>query len=71
MWISIELTEQPIERPQVWTVPLNFGIGSLVEFYGMVRETEAEAKIPSLRYEAYSSMAEKMMREKPVFSKTV
>jgi len=64
MWISIELTEQPIERPQVWNVPFNFEIGSLVEFYGIVRETEAEAKIPSLRYEAYASMAEKMMRGK-------
>jgi molybdopterin synthase catalytic subunit len=64
MWISIELTEQPIERPQAWAVPFNLETGSLVEFYGIVRETEAETKITSLRYEAYSSMAEKMMRKK-------
>ena len=64
MWISIELTEQPIVRPQAWAVPFNLEIGSLVEFYGIVRETEAETRIPSLRYEAYSSMAEKVMREK-------
>jgi molybdopterin synthase catalytic subunit len=64
MWISIELTEQPIERPQTWAVPVNLEIGSLVEFYGIVRETEAEAKISSLRFEAYSLMAEKIMREK-------
>jgi molybdopterin synthase catalytic subunit len=64
MWISIELTEQPIARPQTWDVPFNLEIGSLVEFYGLVRETEAEARIRSLCYEAYSSMAEKVMREK-------
>jgi molybdopterin synthase catalytic subunit len=64
MWISIELTEQPIARPQTWTVPFDLETGSLVEFYGIVRETEAAAKIPSLRYEAYASMAEKVMREK-------
>jgi len=64
MWISIELTEQPIARPQTWTVPFHAETGSLVEFYGMVRETEAESKIPSLHYEAYPSMAEKVMREK-------
>ena len=64
MWISIELTEQPIVRPQAWAVPFNLEIGSLVEFYGIVRETEGAAKISSLRYEAYASMAEKVMREK-------
>jgi molybdopterin synthase catalytic subunit len=64
MWISIELTEQPIVRPQAWAVPFNLEIGSLVEFYGIVRETEAETRIASLHYEAYSSMAEKVMREK-------
>ena len=67
MWISIELTNQPIERPQSWAMPINLEIGSLVEFYGIVRETEAESKIPSLRYEAYASMAEKTMREKIAF----
>ena len=64
MWISIELTEQPIVRPQAWAVPFNLEIGSLVEFYGIVRETEAETRIASLHYEAYSSMAEKVMRDK-------
>jgi len=67
MWTSIELTDQPIARPQDWPVPFHAETGSLVEFYGMVRETEAEAKIPSLRYEAYCSMAEKVMREKIAF----
>jgi molybdopterin synthase catalytic subunit len=64
MEISIELTHEPIARPQAWPVPFGPETGSLVEFYGLVRETEGEAKIPALRYEAYASMAEKVMREK-------
>jgi molybdopterin synthase catalytic subunit len=64
MEITIELTREPIARPQTWSVPLDLETGSLVEFYGIVRETEGTAKIPSLRYEAYASMAEKVMREK-------
>ena len=64
MNIDIILTEKPIARPQDWTVPSSPEIGSLVEFYGIVRETEGMDKIPALRYEAYASMAEKVMREK-------
>jgi molybdopterin synthase catalytic subunit len=64
MWIDIELTQEPIARPQTWPVPFDPETGSLVEFFGIVRETEGENKIPSLRYEAYASMAEKVMREK-------
>jgi molybdopterin synthase catalytic subunit len=64
MWIDIALTEEPIARPQTWPVPFDPETGSLVEFYGIVRETEGAAKISSLRYEAYASMAEKVMREK-------
>ena len=64
MQIEIILSEEPIARPQVWNVPYSLETGSLVEFFGMVRETEDSAKIPALRYEAYASMAEKVMREK-------
>jgi molybdopterin synthase catalytic subunit len=64
MWIDIALTQEPIARPQTWNVPFDPETGSLVEFYGVVRETEGAAKISSLRYEAYASMAEKVMREK-------
>jgi molybdopterin synthase catalytic subunit len=64
MHIEIELTDQLIARPQNWAVPLDPETGSLVEFYGIVRETEGTAKIPALKYEAYASMAEKVMREK-------
>ena len=64
MRIDIALTWEPIARPQTWNVPFDPETGSLVEFYGVVRETEGAAKISSLRYEAYTSMAEKVMREK-------
>jgi len=64
MEITIELTQEPISRPQVWNVPASLETGSLVEFFGIVRETEAAEKIPALHYEAYASMAEKVMREK-------
>ena len=64
MDIAIELTQEPIARPQEWSVPASLETGSLVEFFGIVRETEAAEKIPSLHYEAYASMAERVMREK-------
>jgi len=64
MEITIELTREPIARPQVWPAPVAAETGSLVEFYGIVREIEGTAKIDSLYYEAYASMAEKVMRDK-------
>jgi molybdopterin synthase catalytic subunit len=64
MEISIELTREPIARSQAWPEPPAAETGSLVEFCGIVRETEGAAKITSLHYEAYASMAEKVMREK-------
>jgi molybdopterin synthase catalytic subunit len=64
MEITIELTTDRIARPQPWPVPHTPETGSLVEFFGIVRETEDAAKIPALLYEAYATMAEKVMREK-------
>jgi molybdopterin synthase catalytic subunit len=64
MRVDILLTNGPIERPQPGSMTFDPETGSLVEFYGIVRETEGAAKISSLHYEAYSSMAEKVMREK-------
>ena len=64
MKIEIELTHKPIARPQAWTEPLDAEAGSLIEFFGLVRETEGAEKIAALNYEAYASMAEKIMREK-------
>jgi len=64
MQIEIILTQEPIARPQAWPVPHGAETGSLVEFYGIVQETEGTEKIPALHYEAYASMAERVMREK-------
>jgi molybdopterin synthase catalytic subunit len=63
MQISIELTRDPIARPQPWEIS-GPETGALVEFFGIVRETEGSAKIAALDYEAYPAMAEKIMREK-------
>jgi len=64
MQIEIIFTQEPITRPQAWPIPHGAETGSLVEFYGIVREIEGTEKIPSLHYEAYASMAEKVIREK-------
>jgi len=64
MNIEIILTQEAIARPQTWSIPIDPETGSLVEFHGIVRETEGSDKIPALHYEAYASMAEKIMREK-------
>ena len=63
MHIEIILTQNPIARPQAWTVPHSLETGSLVEFYGIVRETEGAAKIPALHYEAYASWPKNHARE--------
>jgi len=64
MQIEILFTPDPIARPQTWPVPFGPETGSFVEFYGIVRATEGAEKITALHYEAYTAMAEKVMREK-------
>ena len=64
MFVSIQLISVPIERTQSWPVPYAAETGALVEFFGIVRETEGAGKICGLTYEAYASMAEKVMRDK-------
>jgi molybdopterin synthase catalytic subunit len=64
MTVEIELTRDAIKRPQTWAVPFDPETGALVEFFGIVRETEGTEKIAALNYEAYASMADKVMREK-------
>jgi molybdopterin synthase catalytic subunit len=62
MEITIELTREPIARPQPFSPDAE--TGSLVEFFGLVRRTENADAISALHYEAYETMAEKIMREK-------
>ncbi len=62
MEITIELTRDPIARPQPFSPDAE--TGALVEFFGLVRRTENAEAIGSLHYDAYEAMAEKIMREK-------
>jgi len=64
MQVDILFVTEVIERPQKWPLSVDAEIGALIEFYGLVRETEGTQKITALSYEAYRSMAEKVMREK-------
>jgi molybdopterin synthase catalytic subunit len=62
--IEIVLGPAPISQPQLWLKPAGKETGSLVEFFGLVRETEGEGQIGGLQYEAYEAMAERIIREK-------
>jgi molybdopterin synthase catalytic subunit len=64
MIIQIRITEDPIE-PGLGALihPPPGEIGAYVEFRGVVRDTESGQAIRALRYEAYSPMAEKVMRQ--------
>jgi molybdopterin synthase catalytic subunit len=64
MEIELAWTRETIARPQAWAAPMSPEIGSLVEFFGLVRATEEGGEIAALHYEAYDAMAEKVMREK-------
>jgi len=55
MKTHIEFTRHPIVPPAV--PPAAREIGALLEFSGIVRESEGGQKIPGLRYEAYEPMA--------------
>ena len=61
MQIQVELTRDRITRPE----PISGGgtVGAWVEFAGIVRGEEAEKSIAALEYEAYDSMAERVMSE--------
>lgn len=61
MEIQIEITSQPIERKGFG--PPSQTTGALAEFSGIVRGAENGRDIAALEYEAYSPMAERVMRE--------
>ncbi|MEZ5406255.1 MAG: molybdenum cofactor biosynthesis protein MoaE [Verrucomicrobiia bacterium] len=52
----IQLTDQPINKKEIPSFSIHSG--SVVEFWGVVRENEAGQKITYLDYEAYPEMAE-------------
>ena len=59
MIIEIQFTADPIEVPPVG-VPSR-EIGAMIEFHGIVREMEAGKKLEGICYEAYESMAHKVL----------
>ena len=63
MRIEVELTPKTIEAPSNGGSDSAGRIGAWVEFAGLVREEEAGGCIVALEYEAYESMALRVMRE--------
>lgn len=60
MQVSIILTPKPILRPPLLCKSQE--VGAVVEFDGIVRESENGLPIKGLHYEAYEPMTEKIMR---------
>ena len=63
MEIKIQLTREPIDRLTIKPLNDSTSVGALAEFSGIVRDTENGAEIAALEYEAYSPMADRIMRE--------
>lgn len=60
MNLKVELTRDVIVRPD--PVAAGGTVGAWVEFAGVVRGLEDGRRITALEYEAYDSMAERLMR---------
>lgn len=61
MKLAIKFTAEPIVIPPL-SLPSR-EIGAVVEFHGIVREMEGETALDGLFYEAYQSMAEKVLEK--------
>jgi molybdopterin synthase catalytic subunit len=55
MECEVLFTPDPIVAPE--TARVSREVGAVVEFHGIVRESEADGKIAGLSYEAYEPMA--------------
>jgi len=62
MRLQIELTTQPIDLRRELPRELADAAGAVVEFQGVVRAEEDGHAVAALEYEAYSPMAERVMR---------
>jgi len=62
MQLEVILTAQPIDLRRALPAELASRAGAIVEFAGHVRGEEAGQPISALEYEAYSPMAENVMR---------
>ena len=56
---DVSLTDSPIEAPGA---DLPSETGAVVDFWGVVRKTEAGAEISGIHYEAHRAMAEHQLR---------
>jgi len=63
MQLRIEITSQPIDPHLESPEEMTGQAGAVVEFQGLVRGEEEGRAIAALDYEAYSPMAEQVMRQ--------
>jgi molybdopterin synthase catalytic subunit len=63
MQIEVHLTRERIVRPALEADAGGCGVGAWVEFAGIVRGVEEGNRIAALEYEAYETMALRVMRE--------
>lgn len=63
MRIEIAITALPIELSSELPSEISGSVGAVAEFTGLVRGEEDGRPIAALEYEAYSPMAEKVMRQ--------
>lgn len=63
MKVQIEITPRPIDLRRALPQDIAGLAGAVTEFQGLVRGEEDGRVIAALEYEAYSPMAEKVMRE--------
>ncbi|KIE58895.1 molybdopterin converting factor [Methylacidiphilum kamchatkense Kam1] len=62
MKIEIEMTDEPLNIAPL-RLPLSGESGAVVEFWGLVRSMEGGQKIAALHYEAYITMAKRLLYE--------
>lgn len=60
MQVEVHITEEPLGQP---TPTFRSDCGAVVEFHGVVRESENQEPITALVYEAYLPMAERLLRD--------
>jgi molybdopterin synthase catalytic subunit len=63
MQLGINITSQPIDPRSGLPAEMTGQAGAVVEFQGFVRGEEEGRAITALEYEAYSPMAEQVMRQ--------
>jgi molybdopterin synthase catalytic subunit len=63
MRVEVNITAGPMPAHPAWPAELDGVAGARAEFTGVVRQEEEGRTIAALEYEAYSPMAENVMRQ--------